>query len=69
MVKPETSPTLIEASPFLQDAEERNRRILDVTERNSLIEGLPALTELTRSRILNRLQAMDSAEPGAEPAE
>ena len=69
MVKPETSPTLIEASPFLQDPEERNRRILDVTERNSLIEGLPALTELTRSRILARLQAMDSAEPDAEPAE
>ena len=69
MVKPETSPTLIEASPFLQDPEERNRRILDVTERNSLIEGLPALTELTRSRILARLQAMDSAEPGAVPAE
>jgi hypothetical protein len=69
MVKPETSPTLIEASPFLQDPEERNRRILDVTERNSLIEGLPALTELTRSRILAQLQAMDSVGPGAEPAE
>lgn len=69
MVKPETSPTLIESSPFLQDPEERNRRILDVTERNSLIEGLPALTELTRSRILAQLQAMDSTGLGAEPAE
>ena len=68
MVKPDTSPTLIEASPFLQDPDERNRRILDVTERNSVIEGLPALTAVTRSRILARLQAIDASPPAAEPA-
>lgn len=69
MSQPETSPTLIEASPFVRDPAERNRRILDVTERNSVIEGLPALTEATRSRIMDRLRAMDASHAAAAFAE
>lgn len=34
-------PTLREACPWLRDDAERHARILDVVERNSVIEGLP----------------------------
>ena len=37
-------PTLIQANPWLRDEAERIERILDVTDRNSIIEGLPPLT-------------------------
>lgn len=36
-------PTLEQASAWLRDEAERIDRILDVTERNSVIEGLPPL--------------------------
>ncbi len=50
-----TGPALKDASPWLQNEAERLRRILDVTERNSVIEGLPPLQEETRRRILAEL--------------
>jgi hypothetical protein len=37
-------PTLTEANPWLRDEAERIERILDVTDRNSIIEGLPPLS-------------------------
>jgi len=37
-------PTLTQANPWLRDEAERIERILDVTDRNSIIEGLPPLT-------------------------
>ncbi len=37
-------PTLAESNPWLRDEAERIERILDATNRNSVIEGLPPLT-------------------------
>ena len=50
-----TGPALREASPWLREDKERHARILDVTERNSVIEGLPPFQETTRQRIMARL--------------
>ncbi len=50
-------PTLTQANPWLQDEAERIERILDVTERNSVIEGLPPLSEETRERLRKELTA------------
>lgn len=49
-------PTLRESCSWLNDSDERHRRILDVTERNSVIEGLPPFREETRRAILLQLQ-------------
>jgi hypothetical protein len=54
-------PALRDACPWLRDSSERHRRILDVTERDSVIEGLPPFREETRLRIAERLAAMDRA--------
>ena len=45
-------PTLREACPWLRDEAARKRLILDVVERNSVIEGLPPLDDETRARLL-----------------
>jgi hypothetical protein len=50
-------PTLAEANPWLRDETERGERILDVTERNSVIEGLPPLSKETRERLRSELTA------------
>lgn len=50
--------TLREASPYLRDDAERRERILDVTERNSVIEGLPPLREETRERLREQLRRL-----------
>jgi hypothetical protein len=64
-----TGPTLREASPWLRDASERHRRILEVTERDSVIEGLPPLSDETRRRIIEQLTAMDRTSPSQAPCE
>ena len=46
-----TEPTLAEYSPWLRDPQERADRIIDATERNSVIEGLPPLRDDTRERL------------------
>ncbi len=61
-----TGPTLRDAAAWLQDDAERQRRILDVVERDSVIEGLPPFQAETRANILRQLQAMNSA-PAATP--
>jgi hypothetical protein len=50
-------PTLAEANPWLRDEAERIERILDVTERNSVIEGLPPLSDAMRERLRMELTA------------
>ncbi|HLA84460.1 MAG TPA: hypothetical protein VJL29_06675 [Thermoguttaceae bacterium] len=67
MVPPGKGPTLKEACPWLRDDAERRRRIVDVAERDSVIEGLPPLREETRQRILRQLEVI--ASPGPTPAE
>jgi hypothetical protein len=60
-----TGPTLREASPYLRDDAECIARILDVAERNSMIEGLPAFGEALRQLIRRDLEAIFS---GSAPA-
>jgi hypothetical protein len=52
-------PALKDACPWIRDEDERHRRILDVTERDSVIEGLPPFNEETRRRFAEQLKAMD----------
>jgi len=53
-----TGPTLRETSPWLRDDQERRERILDVVERDSVIEGLPPFQEETRQRLMKQLESM-----------
>jgi hypothetical protein len=43
-------------SKYLRDPKERRKRIIDVTERNSVIEGLPKLTPKRRASMLRKLK-------------
>lgn len=61
-----TGQPLKNACRWLQDADERHQRILDVTERNSVIEGLPPFQEETRRAILKQLQDI-SPSPSEAP--
>jgi coenzyme F420-reducing hydrogenase gamma subunit len=58
---PGSGPSLIDATPWLRDAADRHRQILDVVERDSVIEGLPPFTEAVRQMILARLQRMNNS--------
>lgn len=55
---PGIGPTLREASPYLRDDAQCIARILDVAERNSMIEGLPAFDEALRQSIRRDLEAI-----------
>jgi hypothetical protein len=55
-----TGPTLKDACPWLRDDAARCESILDVTERNSVIEGLPPFQEETRRRLREQLMALAS---------
>jgi hypothetical protein len=56
-------PTLEEANPWLRDEAERIDRILDVAERNSVIEGLPPFSEEMRRRLREELTGASAPEP------
>jgi hypothetical protein len=43
-------------SRYLRDPAKRRKRIVDVTERNSVIEGLPKITPQRRAAMLRRLK-------------
>lgn len=64
-----TGPTLREAFPWLQNDAVRRARIIEVAERNSVIEGLPPLREETRRQLMEQLEAMAPSEPHPAPAE
>lgn len=64
-----SGPSLIDASPWLRDPAERHRRILDVAERNSVIEGLPPFTDETREKIRAELESFSAAVPASAPAQ
>lgn len=53
-----SGPTLIEACPWLRDEQSRHERILDVVERNSVIEGLPLFTDDFRDRLRAELRLL-----------
>jgi hypothetical protein len=52
-------PALKDACPWIRDEQERHRRILEVAERDSVIEGLPPFNEEIRRRIAEQLKALD----------
>lgn len=55
-------PPLEQANPWLRDEAER---ILDVTERNSVIEGLPPFSEEIRRKLREELTSLGG--PDREP--
>lgn len=59
-------PILKDACPYLRDDEERRERILDVVERNSVIEGLPPFEEETRRRLQKQLAAISGPPPAPD---
>lgn len=57
-----TGKTLRDASPFLRDDAQRHALILEVAERNSVMEGLPPFTEEFRNHLRQQLKAMVASE-------
>ncbi|MCL4854943.1 MAG: hypothetical protein KJZ78_26585 [Bryobacteraceae bacterium] len=47
------------ANPWLRDEAERIERILDVAERNSVIEGLPPFSEEVRRKLREEFTSPD----------
>jgi hypothetical protein len=62
-------PALKHACPWLRDGDERPRRIIDVTEADSVVEGLPPSRAETRRGIAEQLMAIDRTPPARLPAE
>jgi hypothetical protein len=62
-----SGPTLKEACSWLRDDRERHERILTVTERNSVIEGLPPFQDETRRRLAEELAIIAAAPRKAPP--
>jgi hypothetical protein len=62
-------PSLKDFCPWLRDDAERLRRILDVTERDSVIEGLPPFDDEIRRRITEQITAIDRISQSPTPAE
>lgn len=63
MVNLGTGPTLADTVPWLRDEAEQAERILDVVERNSVIEGLPEFSDETRDSLRRKLMAPSAREP------
>ncbi len=64
-----TGKTLREASPFLRDDVQRHELILEVVERNSVIEGLPPFTAEFRNQLRQQLKAMVASEAASSKDE
>jgi hypothetical protein len=60
-----TGPSLKDACPWLRDDAERRERILDVAERNSVIEGLPPFHDELRERLRRMMAAIVAPRPAA----
>jgi len=58
-----TGPLLKDVCPWFQDDLERRERILDVAERNSVIEGLPPFDDEMRNRLRRMMAAMVAPQP------
>ena len=59
-----TGPTLKDACPWLRDDRARIEIILDVAERNSVMEGLPPFGEEFRKRLKDHLLSLCSPNAG-----
>jgi hypothetical protein len=53
-----TGLSLRDACPWLRDEDARHELILDVTERNSVIEGLPPFDAEMRRKLKDQLKAL-----------
>jgi hypothetical protein len=62
-----SGPKLKDACSWLRDDAARHDRILDVAERNSVIEGLPPFQDETRRKLREQLEARAARRPA--PAE
>lgn len=64
-----SGPTLKESCAWLRDDTARIEMILDVVERDSVIEGLPPFEEETRQRLREQLATISAPrrEPGGSP--
>jgi hypothetical protein len=56
------APTLAESNPWICSADARHKRFLDVAERNSVIEGLPAFSDEFRAELLSEIKNFASPE-------
>jgi hypothetical protein len=56
-----TGPSLKDACSWLRDDAKRHERILDVAERNSVIEGLPPFHDALREKLRRMLAAIAAA--------
>lgn len=54
---------MAEATPWLQDEARQAERILDVVERNSIIEGLPPFSDETRESLRRELMTASELAP------
>ena len=60
-----SSKTLYEGCQWLKDDQVRNERIFEVVERNSIIEGLPPLSQAFRLRLDRRYPS--AQKPSSKP--
>jgi hypothetical protein len=60
-----TGPSVEKSNPWLRDQVERVERILDVAERNSVIEGLPPFSEELKRQLREEFNGDSS--PGEPP--
>ncbi|MDD4319350.1 MAG: hypothetical protein PHW10_03435 [Candidatus Peribacteraceae bacterium] len=47
-------------SPYLRKASDRHARILDVAERNSVIEGLPKFSRQMKQKVSRKLKRLSA---------
>ncbi|MFZ1932381.1 MAG: hypothetical protein WCB27_16250 [Thermoguttaceae bacterium] len=58
-----TGPSVEQSNPWLRDQAGRIERILDVAERNSVIEGLPPFSEEFKRQLREELKGDSSPAP------
>jgi hypothetical protein len=58
---------LIETADWLRDPARRHAAILEATERNSVIEGLPKFNEGLRERIKTQLRMLSPVQSEVQP--
>ena len=58
-----SSKTLLQGCKWLQNDDVRNAAILEVVERNSIIEGLPRLSQAFRQRVGRKYRSLNGQQP------
>ena len=63
MSKHRSSKTLMQGCRWLQKDDVRNAAIFEVVERNSIIEGLPRLSQALRQRLDRQYRTLNEQSP------